>query len=222
MQIDTAYFHHVCINALYASAVLLIFVFIERLVYYGLLNYQASRLGSIVSGDTSATNNGALSRRNLFARSLAEYVKAQDTAGTTRARLEDLSAALFIKVSSHVTARLWMLDTIVTAAPLLGLLGTILGIMDTFNALSSGGISDPAAVSRGIAAALLATAIGIGTALIGLLGYNILHRMSEHLTEEFKRLILVSYKLAGLAPASTDVRSGVQFADHRPQAAPAE
>ena len=83
-----------------------------------------------------------------------------------------------------------------TAAPLLGLLGTILGIMDTFNALSAGGISDPAAVSRGIAAALLATAIGIGTALYGLLGHNLLHRMADHITEEFKGLILASDGLA--------------------------
>jgi biopolymer transport protein ExbB len=94
-----------------------------------------------------------------------------------------------------VNARLWILDTVVTAAPLLGLLGTILGIMDTFSALSSGGISDPAAVSRGIAAALLATAIGIGTALYGLLGHNILHRYSDYLTDEFKGFILACHGL---------------------------
>ncbi len=116
---------------------------------------------------------------------------------SSRTWLEDLSAALFIKVSSGISARLWILDTIVTAAPLLGLFGTILGIMDTFHALSGGGISDPAAVSRGIADALLATAIGIGVALFGLLGHNILHRYADHLTEEFKRLILASHGFVG-------------------------
>ncbi|MFX9008111.1 MotA/TolQ/ExbB proton channel family protein, partial [Acinetobacter baumannii] len=91
---------------------------------------------------------------------------------------EDLSTSVYMHISTRITARLWVLDTIVTAAPLLGLLGTILGIMDTFQALSAGGISDPAAVSRGIAAALLATAIGIGTALYGLLAHNVLHRIA--------------------------------------------
>jgi biopolymer transport protein ExbB len=67
--------------------------------------------------------------------------------------------------------------------------------MDTFHALSGGGISDPAAVSRGIADALLATAIGIGVALFGLLGHNLLHRFADHLTEDFKRLILASHGL---------------------------
>ncbi|MCK9910377.1 MotA/TolQ/ExbB proton channel family protein, partial [Microbacteriaceae bacterium K1510] len=114
-------------------------------------------------------------------RSVIEYIDVINQPGATRARLEDLSSALFIDVNGRVGARLWILDTIVTAAPLLGLLGTILGIMDTFNALSAGGISDPAAVSRGIAAALLATAIGIGTALYGLLGHNLLHRMADHI-----------------------------------------
>ena len=99
---------------------------------------------------------------------------------------------MFLHVNDRVGARLWLLDTIVTAAPLIGLLGTILGIMDTFNALSAGGISDPAAVSRGIAAALLATAIGIFTALYGLVGFNILHRQSDVITERFKGFLLAA------------------------------
>lgn len=196
MHIDTAYFHHVCIAVLYGSMAVLTFVIIERLVYYGLLNRRVARLKSIVHGRRKKKVEKTLKRRDLLTRSLREYIDVNNEPGATRARLEDLSSALFIDVNGRVGARLWILDTIVTAAPLLGLLGTILGIMDTFNALSAGGISDPAAVSRGIAAALLATAIGIGTALYGLLGHNLLHRMADHITEEFKGLILASDGLA--------------------------
>jgi biopolymer transport protein ExbB len=121
---------------------------------------------------------------------MAEYDEVQHRPGVTRAQVEDLSMALYLDVEGKVTSRLWVLDTVVTAAPLLGLLGTILGIMDTFNALSSGGISDPSAVSRGIASALLATALGIGTALFGLLGHNILHRQADNLSEAFKGYLL--------------------------------
>ena len=71
--------------------------------------------------------------------------------------------------------------------------------MDTFNALSSGGISDPAAVSRGIAAALLATAIGILTALYGLLGHNLLHRQADVLTEKFKRFMLAATNIDSIS-----------------------
>jgi biopolymer transport protein ExbB len=112
------------------------------------------------------------------------------TAGASRERQEDYSSALFIGLDKKVSARLWILDTIVTAAPLLGLLGTIFGIMETFNALAAGGVSDPTAVSRGIGTALIATAVGIATALLGLLGNNVLSRRAQVMTEDFKALLL--------------------------------
>jgi biopolymer transport protein ExbB len=121
--------------------------------------------------------------------SIGAVRQVQQSAGSLR-RQEDYSSALFIGVDKTVSARLWILDTIVTAAPLLGLLGTILGIMDTFNALSSGGVSDPAAVSRGIGTALRATAIGIAAALRGLLGNNVLNRRAHVLTEDLKAILL--------------------------------
>jgi biopolymer transport protein ExbB len=213
MHIDTAYFHHVCIAVLYGAMAVLTFVIVERLVYYGLLNRRAARLQSIVHGRRKKGVEKALKRRDLLTRSLREYLDVLKEPGATRARLEDLSSALFITVNGRVGARLWILDTIVTAAPLVGLLGTILGIMDTFNALSAGGVSDPAAVSRGIGAALLATAIGIGTALYGLLGHNLLHRMADHLTEEFKGLVLASPGLATAQLAATAKMENAESAD---------
>jgi biopolymer transport protein ExbB len=198
LAIDTAYFHHVCINTLYGAAVLLTFVLAERLIYFVLLNWRTSSLGAVLHGSQAWTDrrikrrDQVLKRRDLMSRTVSDYIAALSSSGFSRTRLEDLSSAQFIKVHARINARLWLLDTIVTAAPLLGLLGTILGIMDTFSALSAGGISDPGAVSRGIGAALLATAIGIGVALFGLLGHNLLHRFADHILEEFKRLILLS------------------------------
>lgn len=191
MQIDHAYFHELCIEVLYGAFALLLFVVIERLVYYTILGVRARAIASAIrAGSAGAAAAVNIRGSDILSRSLAEYVAFQQRPDATRAHAEDLSAALFLTVDGRVQARLWVLDTIVTAAPLLGLLGTILGIMDTFNALSSGGISDPAAVSRGIAAALTATAIGIGTALFGLLGHNLLHRQAEHITEGFKGFLL--------------------------------
>lgn len=193
MHIDTAYFHEVCIAILYGFLGVLTFVLLERIVYYAILQLRVRRIrrGVDASGRLTAAGE-ALAGRDTFARSIADYVAIQDDAAVSRARVEDMSSAMFLKLDGRVSARLWMLDTIVTAAPLLGLLGTILGIMDTFDALSAGGISDPAAVSRGIAAALLATAIGIGTALYGLLAHNLLHRIADVILEEFKSFLLVA------------------------------
>jgi biopolymer transport protein ExbB len=197
MAIDTAQFHHICITLLWGMMALLALILFERLIYYVLVGLQAGRLARAARDGGLAPGAPVLKAADPITRGLSEYVEAHGVVGIRRERLEDLSAALFIDVDARIGARLWVLDTIVTAAPLLGLLGTILGIMDAFNALSSGGISDPAAVSRGIAAALIATAIGIFTALCGLIGHNFLHRMANSLTEQFKRLILLTEAIPG-------------------------
>jgi biopolymer transport protein ExbB len=193
MQIDHAYFHQLCIYILYGCIAFVIFILIERLVYYGLLTLREKKINQAIRDHAlaEAVEPTAFGDDEL-SRAFSEYMAAQKEAGVTRARVEDLSSALFLRVDSKVQARLWILDTIVTAAPLLGLLGTILGIMDTFNALSSGGISDPAAVSRGIAEALIATAIGIGTALLGLVAHNLLHRQADVIIDAFKSALLAA------------------------------
>ena len=65
-----------------------------------------------------------------------------------------------------------VLDTIITMAPLLGILGTVMGIIDSFNMLGVSGIEDPRAVTGGIAQALVTTAAGLAVALVTLIPYN--------------------------------------------------
>jgi biopolymer transport protein ExbB len=71
---------------------------------------------------------------------------------------------------------LWVLDTAVTLGPLLGLLGTIIGMIGSFNILGVSGTSDPMAVSGGIAHALIATACGLTIALVGVVALNYLNK----------------------------------------------
>ena len=65
-----------------------------------------------------------------------------------------------------------VLDTMITMAPLLGILGTVLGIIDSFNMLANAGIADPRAATGGIAQALITTAVGLTVALVALLPFN--------------------------------------------------
>jgi len=194
MLISQDLLHATTINLLYASGAILTFVILERLVYYVHLMACRSRIAKAIAQAVARDASNPLPElaagKDVLTCSMQEYVDVQRKGGVTRHRIEDLSAALFLRVDGSVNRGLWILDTIVTAAPLLGLLGTILGIMDTFQALSAGGVSDPSAVSRGIGSALFATAIGIGTALYGLLGHNVLHRLGESLTEDFKGFLL--------------------------------
>jgi biopolymer transport protein ExbB len=184
-------FHDATFDVLYGCIVVLIYVVLERGVYLTYLSLRMQRLAKLIEASDVRSRDALSALKWGDPITLAVQRYHELLAGqASRERQEDYSAALFIAIDKKVSARLWILDTIVTAAPLLGLLGTIFGIMETFNALAAGGVSDPAAVSRGIGTALIATALGIATALIGLLGNNVLNRRAHVVTEDFKGLLL--------------------------------
>jgi biopolymer transport protein ExbB len=70
--------------------------------------------------------------------------------------------------------RIDVIDTVITAAPLMGLLGTITGMMGSFQVLSEKGVNEPNAITGGVAEALIATATGLVIALFCLVAYNYL------------------------------------------------
>lgn len=67
---------------------------------------------------------------------------------------------------------LWLIDTSVTLGPLLGLLGTIIGMIESFNVLNTAGTGNPGAVTGGIAHALIATAAGLCIAIVSVVFLN--------------------------------------------------
>jgi len=83
---------------------------------------------------------------------------------------------------AHMKRGLSILDTIITLAPLLGILGTVLGIIASFDMLGASGIDDPRAVTGGIAQALITTAAGLSVAIVTLIPYNYLVHAVEHAT----------------------------------------
>ncbi|MDQ7013557.1 MAG: MotA/TolQ/ExbB proton channel family protein [Planctomycetota bacterium] len=72
------------------------------------------------------------------------------------------------------------LSAIITAAPMLGILGTVTGIIQSFRLLGTQGpVSDPSAVASGIAEALLTTALGLIIALVTLFPYSVFRAKAD-------------------------------------------
>ncbi len=73
-----------------------------------------------------------------------------------------------------------VLDTMITVAPLLGIFGTVIGIIMSFELLGSSGIENPQAVTAGIAQALITTASGLGIAILSVFPYNYFNTRAEN------------------------------------------
>lgn len=86
-------------------------------------------------------------------------------------------------IAPQLDRRLWVLDTVVTLAPLLGLFGTIIGMFHAFSVLAQPGHA-PAEVTGGVADALVATAFGIFIAMLGLTGFNALSNQVRHVLHQ--------------------------------------
>ena len=99
------------------------------------------------------------------------------------------------------------LDTIITLAPLLGLFGTVTGMIHAFGLLGASELSAPTAITGGIAEALIATAFGLLIAMISLLPFNYLNSQLEGARLELENsaahlelLLLKSARQADPAP----------------------
>ncbi|WNM61986.1 MotA/TolQ/ExbB proton channel family protein [Candidatus Nitrospira neomarina] len=88
---------------------------------------------------------------------------------------------------SQLKRGLSILDTVITLGPLLGLLGTIIGMISSFGIMAETGLGNPHAVTGGVAEALICTAAGICVAVITLIPYNYFLSQVEQETERIEQ-----------------------------------
>jgi len=99
------------------------------------------------------------------------------------------------------------LGTIASISPLMGLLGTVLGMIRTFNTLNAGGVGNPSALAGGIAEALITTAAGLTVAIPALLAYKYLRgRVADLVVAMEKEAIKLVEAIDSEHPASGAAR----------------
>jgi biopolymer transport protein ExbB len=108
-----------------------------------------------------------------------------------RHRSRDILVERVVDTGRHVVHELerfiGMLGTIASISPLLGLLGTVTGIIRAFNDITVQGSGDPRILSGGIAQALITTAAGLVVAIPALVGYRYLRGRVEVLVVQMEK-----------------------------------
>ncbi len=111
--------------------------------------------------------------------------EAKRIGAKSRKFVQDALMPYFIEVGRYRT----LIKTIVVLAPLVGLLGTVMGMIETFDALTTGSMfSQGASISGGISKALFTTELGLVVAVPGLIIGRILDRKQERFELEFEQI----------------------------------
>lgn len=158
--------------------------------------------------------------RNPVAQTLAVAMHGIDT-GVDTAIVREEAARFGARHLSSLRSYLRALEVIGSVAPLLGLLGTVLGMIDVFSQLASaGGSANPSMLSGGIWEALLTTAIGLIVAVPAVLALNWLERIVERLHEDMQDALTQVFTHRDYALShATDDRLAATTAGARPAAA---
>ena len=147
-------------------------VIIERILFWITLERKRDRkrmdriLHLAEGGDWDMIKQEAGESKDHVIRILAVGIMHRDY--DMGAAMEAETAILLQRMNSYMA----VLDTMITVAPLLGILGTVLGIISSFNMLGTEGIADPKLVTAGIAQALITTAAGLIISITAVFPYN--------------------------------------------------
>lgn len=180
-------------------------IIVERMVFFARcvksgahLEYDLRQLapGNVADAGKLAEHYRGSVQGDLVAAALG----ARDQPEARFERTLDEAAMFLLPRLDH---NLWVLDTAVTLGPLLGLLGTIVGMIESFNVLGTAGTSNPTAVGGGIAHALIATAFGLAIAIVCVVFLNYFNKRIRLVINQFDLIksMLVSRLAAPAAPS---------------------
>ena len=191
---------------LLACSILVLTVIIERLLFW--LTVDMNRNMKLIEdvlelcrqGDWESVRNRVYGSKDFIIRVLVSGILHREF---SMAKAMEATAAEEIR---NMRRYMGVLDTMITVAPLLGIFGTVIGIITSFEVLGSTGIDQPQAVTAGIAQALITTATGLGIAILSVFPYNYFNSKVEKAVLNIEKyatsLEIVYEKLEGNQEAS--------------------
>jgi len=109
------------------------------------------------------------------------YRAGLNISGHSRQEIKEVVEEVGRREAAGLEKYLSVLSTVVSIAPLLGLLGTVSGMIKTFDLISFYGVGNPGTMASGISEALITTAAGLSVAIPALVGYRFVASKAENL-----------------------------------------
>lgn len=167
------------------TSIITLAVIIERVIFLLIEKRKRNRevvdkvLLSIEQGDITTAINLATQDNDVVALILAEGLVHPHSMANAILNAANRELRRFARGLS-------VLDTAITLAPLLGLLGTVTGLIHAFNFMGTQELTATTAITGGIAQALIATAFGLAIAIIALIPFNYLNTKLEQTRHEIE------------------------------------
>jgi biopolymer transport protein ExbB len=143
--------------------------------------------GHVRRGDKEAALSVLKKRQGATARVVAAAIRNLDR---DREHLEDIVSESILHESGHLNRFGAFIMVIAAVAPLLGLLGTVTGMISTFDVITEFGTGDPKLLSGGISIALVTTELGLIVAIPTLLFGNLLSSWAERIKDDMEKAAL--------------------------------
>ena len=198
---------------LLACSVIVVTIVIERFFFWARISYERDQrlldevLELSMRGEWAAVRDKVSYSRDYVIRILVTGILHREF---SMAKAMESAAGDVVK---QMRQYMKVMDTMITVAPLLGIFGTVLGIISSFEMLGAAGIEHPELVTGGIAQALITTASGLGIAIFTVFPYNYFNSRVEEATQAIEKyatsLEIVYEKLTAPACEETAVSAPV-------------
>jgi len=168
------------------TSVVSLAVVIERLFF--ITSASLKRSPKVVDGILAHAERGEFSEAIKLGQNSRDFVATVLTHGLSH-RKQSFSNALMNAANKELkrfNRGLSLLDTVITLAPLLGLLATVTGMIRAFGILGGRELDAPSVITGGIAEALIGTAFGLGIAVMALIPFNYLNARLEQARHEIQ------------------------------------
>jgi len=174
----------ILLSPIFICSILVVYVVINRFTYYkknerNISEFIPSLQKALVKNNVASAQRISVQLGGIISEMVDEALRIYTEQKSGFSRAYDISSSLAVrKLERHLT----ILGTIGGVAPFLGLFGTVVGILNTFQIFAQ---------SSGISSALIATALGLGVAIVAVVMFNYFQTVVARFESDFKLIKLV-------------------------------